>query len=116
MLPVFIENSKVPKLLSYVSPIEIGAISLGIFVFARGKVSPTQRRHETIHYRQWVELGLVGFLVLYPFFWLWKLAKHRDGAKAYEQIPFEQEAYSNEHVEGYLSTRKLFAWKSYLRS
>ena len=44
-LPIIIENSKVPVWLSKVSPIEIGAISLGIAVFARGELFEHQIRH-----------------------------------------------------------------------
>ena len=58
--PVFKENSRVPVVLSRVSPINIGAISLGLYVFARGTMSETTKRHETIHYLQWCELGLFG--------------------------------------------------------
>ena len=34
--PIFIENSRIPKLLSYVAPIDIGAITLGFIVLSRG--------------------------------------------------------------------------------
>ncbi len=112
--PVFKENSRVPVWLSKVSPIEIGAISLALFVFSRGEMTKTTKRHETIHYRQWVELGFLGFLVLYPLLWLINLLKYRDGAVAYAEIAFEREAYGHEEESGYLSTRKAYAWVKYL--
>lgn len=109
-LPVFVENSFVPVCLSYFSPIRIRAISLGLFVFARGTLTQTTRQHETIHFRQWVELGFVLFPILYLFFWLREKMKGATGAEAYLAIPFEREAYAYEGVEGYLDYRKPYAW------
>ena len=114
--PVFRENSRVPVLLSKVSPISIGAISLGLFVFARGEMTKTTKRHETIHYLQWRELGFLGFLLLYPLFWLVNLAKYRSGSVAYREIPFEREAYKHESDRGYLANRRAYAWLKYLGS
>lgn len=110
MLPIFVENSKVPVWLSKVSPIEINAISLGLFVFSRGPMGSTTRRHETIHYRQWLELGFVFFPLLYGLFWLRNRLKGMDGVEAYYKIPFEQEAYTHDRQEGYLKSRKLYQW------
>lgn len=114
--PIFKENSRVPVILSRVSPINIGAISIGLFVFARGSMTKTTKRHETIHYLQWRELGFLGFLVLYPLFWLISLAQCKDGAKAYREIPFEREAYGHEDDRGYLASRKPYAWLKYVRA
>tara|TARA_R100000005_G_C4876387_1_gene130210 strand:+ start:117 stop:491 length:375 start_codon:yes stop_codon:yes gene_type:complete len=114
--PVFRENSRVPVILSKVSPIEIGAISLGLFVFARGKLTKITKRHEIIHYLQWRELGFIGFLLLYPTFWLINMIRYRDGDKAYQEIPFEREAYGHEKDRGYLATRKPYAWIKYIRN
>lgn len=113
--PIFRENSRVPVVLSKVSPINIGAISLGLFVFSRGKMTKTTKRHETIHYLQWRELGFLGFLILYPLSWLINLVRYRDGDKAYREIPFEREAYSREDESGYLVSRKAYAWLKYVR-
>lgn len=109
-LPVFFENSSIPVILSLVAPIEIYAISLGIAVFSRGKINTTMRIHETIHYRQWLELGFIGFLILYPTFWLWNRLRGMSGAEAYFEIPFEKEAYSNQGDLGYLFRRRAYAW------
>lgn len=113
--PIFKENSRVPVVLSKVSPINIGAISLGLFVFSRGKMTKATKRHETIHYLQWRELGFLGFLVLYPLSWLINLVRYRDGDKAYREIPFEREAYSHEDESGYLASRKAYAWLKYVK-
>ena len=103
-------------ILSKVSPIDIWAISLGLFVFCRGELSKEGKNHETIHFKQWVELLLLGFLVLYPLFWIVGLIRYRDGARAYKMIPFEQEAYANDQNLDYLDNRKLYSWVKYVWS
>ena len=112
--PIFIENSKIPVLLSKIAPIEIGAISLAGLVFSRGYMSPVTKRHETIHFQQQLEMLFIPFFLLYGFFWLKAMIKHRDGKAAYYVNPFEKEAYINECKENYLANRKRFAWKDYL--
>lgn len=108
--PIFVEDSKVPVFLSKFAPIEIYAISLGLIIFCREKFNDRTRIHETIHYRQWLELAFVGFIILYPAFWLLNLLKGMSGKDAYRNIPFEKEAYDNERDMGYLFRRKHFAW------
>lgn len=110
---MIIENSKIPKILSRVAPINILAITLWPFVFCKGTVSETTKRHETIHLHQQRELLVLPFFLLYVAMWIIALVKYRDGAVAYRKIPFEQEAYSNEEDEEYLSNRRRFAWREY---
>ena len=112
-LPIFIENSKVPVWLSYLSPIEISAITLGPVVLSSGTMSENTRRHETIHWEQYKELLIVGFIFLYLLFWLRNLLSGLDGKGAYMNIPFEKEAYENHDDRGYLFHRKRYAWWSY---
>ena len=112
--PRFFECSKIPVWLSKLAPIEISAITLGPLIFSRGKLSATTKRHETIHWQQYIETGIIGFLALYPLFWLWKFAIYRDAALAYRLIPFEAEAYNNQRKRTYLEKRKRFAWLRYL--
>jgi hypothetical protein len=108
--PLFFEHSVVPKILSIFAPITIGAITIGPFVFSRGEMDVITRRHETIHWQQYIELGIIGFPILYFIYWLIGLAKYRDGAIAYVQIPFEQEAYDNDNDENYLLKRRRYNW------
>jgi len=70
--------------------------------------------HEKIHIRQQAELLLIGFYVLYAYYWLkarlwYKLSNH----EAYMAIPFELEAYACEEDFDYLSNRKRLAWLDY---
>ena len=112
--PIFIENSKLPVFLSYLSPITIGAITLGFLVFSRDIMTERTKRHETIHFQQFLELGFVFFLFLYVYYWLRNLAKGLSGSQAYYEIPFEVEAYENDEDEEYLQNRERFAWRKYL--
>ena len=108
--PVFIENSKIPVYLSYLSPITISAITLGPFVFSKHEIAPVMRNHETIHWQQYKETAIIGFLLLYAFFYMIGLFKYRSGTLAYYNIPFEREAYRHEGDFGYTFHRKRWAW------
>ena len=115
MLPKLYENSQVPVVLSKIAPIEIYAISFGIWVWCRGQLNDRLRRHETIHYLQQRELLFVGQWLLYGIFHLVGLWRYRgDGRKAYRENPFEREAYANDKDENYLSSRKRWAWLDYV--
>ena len=114
--PIFFEDSKVPVWLSKIAPIEISALSFAFFVFSRGKINKTTKRHETIHYHQQLELLFVFQWVLYGFFWLLGLVRYRDAEKAYYENPFEREAYSNAKKTTYLAKRPLWNWRNYIGS
>ena len=109
-LPIFVENSKLPIWLSHISPIEIHAITLGPVILCRGAISDTTRCHESIHWEQYKECLILGFIVLYVFFYLINLLKRQSGSEAYHNIPFEVEAYENESEVSYLNNRRHFAW------
>ena len=109
--PIFIENSRVPVWLSYLAPINIGAITLFFLVFSRGEMSDTTKRHETIHFQQMLETFVIGFLALYLWDYLKGYIKYKDGRTAYSRIRAEQEAYLTEHCSSYLShQRRRYAW------
>ncbi len=108
--PIFIENSKIPIWLSYFAPIEIGAITLGFIVLSRGEMSERTKRHETIHFQQFLETGFLGFLCLYLWDYVLGYANYKNGSLAYLEIRAEKEAYENDINENYLSERKRWAW------
>ena len=108
--PIMFENSKVPVLLSKFAPIEIGAITLFPFVFSRGEMSEETKRHETIHFQQYLETGIVGFLVLYLWDYMISLRKGVKGPEAYRSIRAEVEAWNNDKDQDYLQNRKRWAW------
>jgi len=113
--PIFFENSKVPVWLSKFAPIEISAITLGLVVFARGTLSQRTKRHETIHYYQYLETFIIGFLLIYLFDYLYCAIIKKKGftRDAYRSIRFEQEAYANDGNEEYLNTRDKYSWINY---
>ena len=115
MKPIVIFNSKIPQLLSIF--INIGAITLWPFIIYRYKkedVSPKLVNHETIHIKQQQELFVIGFYVLYVYYWLKNLIKYKNSSTAYYNIPFEVEAYTHDQDLEYLSNRKKHAWKAYI--
>ena len=71
---------------------------------------PVLDNHERIHWVQWVELFVVGFLAVYVSTYLWGLAKHRNHRDAYLSIPLEREAYKHQANLAYLKTRRWYAW------
>lgn len=113
--PWFYENSKVPIWLSYLSPLNINAITLFCLVYSRGTLSERTKRHETIHYQQYLETLVLGFLFLYlsEFLARWVWYKF-DGKKAYRMISFEQEAHDKDDLVDYLSNRTRWSWLPYL--
>ena len=108
--PIFIENSRIPVWLSYLAPIQIGAITLGFIVLSRGVMNEQTKRHETIHYQQFLETGFIGFLLLYFWDYLLGYAKYKIGSVAYRQIRAEREAYMFDSQEDYLEKRKRWVW------
>jgi hypothetical protein len=108
--PIFIERSFVPKLLSFFAPIEIGAITLGFVVFSRGTVSDSTRRHETIHFQQYLETLFVGFLLLYFYDYCRSRVKGVGGPESYREIRAEKEAYENQDNLNYLENRPRWKW------
>ena len=108
--PWYFENSKVPVILSYLAPIDIGAITIGPLVFSRGEMSEVTKNHEAIHWQQYIETGILGFIVLYYSYYLWNYVKYRDGKTAYFMIPFEREAYDHDEDLEYLDSRKRYSW------
>ena len=112
--PIEVNNSSIPAWVSKLAPINITAFSFGPWIFCRGIFSTRLRQHETIHYRQQIELLFIFQWLLYITFWLVLFVKYRDGRAAYRNNAFEREAYDNDIDPHYLETRKPFAWIRYL--
>jgi len=108
--PIFIERSRLPKFLSYFAPIEIAAITLGFLIFVRGEADERLRRHETIHFQQYLETLFIGFLIIYVYDYIYNLILFRDGGVAYRLIRAEVEAYDNDNDENYLNNRRRYEW------
>jgi len=109
--PIYIENSRILAWLSYLAPIRIQAITLGVIVISRNEMSEVTKNHETIHFQQYLETLFLGFLILYFWDWFIGLVKYKDGQKAYLSIRAEQEAHKNQENLEYLPTdRKRWCW------
>jgi len=111
--PIFIENSKIPVWLSKIAPININAITLFCVVFSRGEIGIRTRRHETIHFQQYLETGVIGFLLLYLYYYLRAAFKYGFTREAYLAIKFEQEAHQHDCDFWYLWNRKRYNWLKY---
>ena len=81
--PLFVKNSCVPRLLSKMAPINIGAITIGFVVFCAGVPSERVRRHETIHFQQYLETLFIGFLLIYLWDYVRLRSKGKTGRDAY---------------------------------
>lgn len=122
MRPKIYENSKVPVILSYLSPVswvnwlqgkstfEIWGITILWFIFIRGEANDSTIRHETIHVLQGSETFFIGFYALYIWDWISGLIKYKDADIAYKMIRAEQEAYEFDNDPNYLSVRKPKEW------
>ena len=90
------------------------AINLFGIIFSKGECNIITLNHEKIHTRQMLELLIIPFYLLYVFEWLIRLLQYRNFYKAYSNISFEREAYSNQKNLNYLKKRKLFSFLYYL--
>jgi hypothetical protein len=108
--PIFFENSRVPRVLSFFAPIEISAISLFPFVFSRGTISESTKRHETIHFQQQLETGVLPFYLVYLWDYIKSRISGKTGREAYRLIRAEKEAYENEMSTDYLKSRPRYSW------
>jgi len=98
---------------------KIGGISIFPVIILREKYRDSDEKfwvdrakqvinHESIHFQQALELGVIPFYVWYVLEWLFKLPFY--GAKAYEVISFEREAYGNDSDLDYLNKRVRYNW------
>src|SRR5690554_280367 len=76
---------------------------------SQSRHDPVLLNHERIHYRQALELLVIGFYLLYLGEFLVGWARHRNRQQAYREISFEQEAYRHERNLHCLATRKRWA-------
>ena len=96
----------------------IGGMSLFPIVILREKYNSDDEfwqergqktiNHESIHFQQQLELGVLPFFFIYVLEYLLKLPFY--GSKAYENISFEREAYENDEDLEYLDNRTRYCW------
>jgi hypothetical protein len=77
---------------------------------------PTLLNHERIHLRQQAELGIVPFYVWYVVEYVIRRFQYRDHYRAYRNISFEREAFTNDQDLTYLKKRSFWGFWQYLRN
>lgn len=105
---MIINNSILPFGKNYI------AINLFGIIFTKEPLSERTMRHELIHTSQLREMLFVGFYLWYVAEWMVRFIQYRKLYAAYRNISFEREAYANEHIKEYRTTRRRFAWVRYL--
>lgn len=70
--------------------------------------------HERIHTAQQREMLFIPFYIVYIIEWCIRLLQYKNRKKAYYNISFEREAYTNGNNLSYLKTRKCYSWINYL--
>ena len=108
-----IENSRIPKMLSWF--INIQAITIYPFIINKGTMTQRTRTHEWIHIKQQEELWVIGFYILYVGYWLKNIVWNRmSTSEAYYYIPFEREAYAHDEDTFYPLNRERFGWRQWI--
>lgn len=70
--------------------------------------------HERIHLRQQLELLVLPFFIWYGIEFLVRLWQYKNVNRAYKNISFEREAYTNEKDLYYLKQRSFGSWFKYV--
>ena len=96
-----------------------GYIGITIFPFILLKSADLKSdskliNHERIHLRQQLELLVFIFYLWYLIEFLLRIAYFRNWKKAYQNLSFEREAYTNEKDLDYLKSRPWFNYLSYM--
>jgi hypothetical protein len=103
----------------YLIPKGFSGFTFFPFVFLKKKEDKMNRvllNHERIHIRQQLELLILPFFVWYFLEYFFRLMQYRNSKKAYYNISFEREAYSNDSDSNYLSNRGLYSFFAYIKS
>ncbi len=100
----------------HISSLGPDGIALFPFILVKyPKPGPTLLNHERIHLRQQVELGIFLFYLWYVVEYAIRRFQYRQHYRAYRNISFEREAFSNEQNLNYLQSRPLWAFWHYMK-
>jgi len=104
------------KIITFNWPLAITLAPFGIYVNQKyrtvDKLSKRTRNHESIHWKQQLEMLVIPFYLWYFIEWIIRLFIH--GFDAYRNLSFEREAYGNDDNLDYLKIRKKYSWVKYL--
>lgn len=96
----------------------IVGITLFPFIILKSKLDKKNYiliNHERIHLKQQLELLVVLFYLWYIMEFFIRWYQYKDRHRAYIEICFEREAYSNEKDMQYIKNRKHYAFLRYLK-
>ena len=95
------------------SVIGITLAPFGIYVKKEYLSRKATINHESIHWKQQLEMLIIFFYLWYGIEWFIRI--FINGKDAYYNISFEREAYSNEYDLNYIKSRKHFSWLKYMK-
>jgi len=107
-----------PVLFNFLIKQDAIAIALWPFIFIKYdalKNDPCLVNHERIHLRQQLEMGIIFFYLFYILEFSYHFIKYKNVNAAYFSISFEKEAFANDKNLVYLSERKLWGWRKYIK-
>lgn len=107
---------KMGKFLRFVTFNNAAAITIapfGIYVSEDYLDDTTIINHESIHWKQQLEMLILPFYFWYLLEWFVRLITNTKDA--YYAISFEHEANANEDNLKYLETRKHYSWLKYMK-
>ena len=87
-----------------------------LFVREGATISEQDINHEVIHTAQMREMFYILFYIWYIVEWIVRIFQYKNAHKAYRNISFEREAYTNDCCLLYLQDRKHYTWLQYLRT
>lgn len=105
---------KITKFITFFTGSNVIGITLspfGIYLQENNIVDKTLIRHESIHWKQQMEMLIIFFYLWYVIEWVIRLF---GSGNSYKNISFEKEANQNENNENYLTERKKYSWIKYL--
>jgi hypothetical protein len=110
-----LKRFRLPMISVHVPQLWVGGLTFFPWVFFKHR-NPSSRliNHEKIHLQQQIEMGLILFYVWYLLEFLVRWVQYRHRYRAYLNISFEREAYTNDQNLGYLKTRKTWEFWKYL--
>lgn len=101
----------------YLVPKGFTGIAIFPFVFLKSKHLKKDAvliNHEKIHLKQQLELLIIPFYIVYIIEFMLLLFQYKNKKKAYKNMSFEVEAYTNETNLNYLKERPVWAFLKYL--
>jgi len=84
----------------------------GVYIIEKYITDKNIINHESIHWKQQLEMLILPFYIFYILEFVVKLFKY--GGYAYINLSFEREAFANDKNLEYLKTRKNYAWVKYI--